>query len=158
MWYLKLILLLVFAAILYQDSKNRLVYWFLYPIIGILVFVIQLQYLPIKLAFLNSGLNLLFITLLLGVSFVYIKFRKLSFQEAIGFGDILFFVFMSFAFAVVSFIILFVFALLFSLILHFVFQKKNQLKTVPLAGYMALFFGVVYTITFFNNSNFLYAY
>lgn len=158
MWYLKLILLIVLGVILYQDYKKRLVYWFLYPIVGILGFAIQSYYLPIELAFLNSGLNLLFVAVLIGVSFVYVKLKKMTFQNAIGMGDILFFIFISFSFATVSFIVLFVFALVFSLILHFTFQHKNQLKTVPLAGYMALFFGVVYGATFCSDSNFLYAY
>lgn len=158
MWYLKLILLPLLTTVFYQDTKDRLVYWFLYPIIGILVLAIQLHYVPIEIIFVNSTLNLLFVSLLLGVSFTYTCFRKLSFKSAIGLGDILFFVFISFTFSTVSFIVLFVFSLLFSLLLHFIFQNKNQDKTVPLAGYMALFFGVVYIVTFFCNSTFLYAY
>lgn len=158
MWYLKLILVIIFGAILYQDYKNRLVYWFLYPITGILVFAIQLYYIPIELVFANSVLNILFVTFLLTVCFIYLKLKKISFKNSLGMGDILFFIFISFSFATVSFIVLFVFALVFSLILHFVFQNKNQLKTVPLAGYMSLFFAVVYMATFCSDSNFLYAY
>lgn len=158
MWFLKLILIISLLIVLYQDCKDRMVYWFLYPIIGILVFAIQSYYLPLELAFLNSGLNLLFIIVLLGISFLYLKFRKLPFQNAIGLGDVLFFIFLSLGFSTVSFVVLFVFSLLFSLLLHFIFQNGNQLKTVPLAGYMALFFGVVYAVAFSSNSNILYAY
>lgn len=158
MWYLKLILLLILGVILYQDYKNRLVYWFLYPITGILVFAIQLHYIPIELVFVNSVLNISFVTFLLAVCFIYLKLKKMSFQNSFGMGDVLFFIFISFSFATVSFIVLFVFALLFSLVLHFVFKNKNQLKTVPLAGYMALFFAAVYIVTFCSDSNFLYAY
>lgn len=158
MWYLKLIFFLIVGIIFYQDNKDRMVYWFLYPIVGILAFAIQLKYLPVQTVLVSSGLNLLFVCFLLIVSFVYIYLRKLAFENAIGLGDILFFIFISFTFSTISFIVLFVFALLFSLVLHFVFQDKSTEKTVPLAGYMALFFGVVYGVTFFCNSNFLYAY
>ncbi|MCD0464995.1 general secretion pathway protein [Flavobacterium sp. ENC] len=158
MWYLKLILVIIFGAILYQDYKNRLVYWFLYPITGILVFAIQLYYIPIELVFVNSVLNISFVAFLLAVCFIYLKIRRMSFENSLGIGDVLFFIFISFSFATVSFIVLFVFALVFSLLLHFVFQKKNQFKTVPLAGYMSLFFAVVYMATFCSDSNFLYAY
>ncbi len=158
MWYLKLLLIIVFAIVLFQDFKNRLVYWFLYPIIGILAFAIQSYSVPITIAFSNSSFNLLFVALILGVSFVYIRIRKLDFLNAIGIGDILFFIFISFTFSIVSFLVLFVFALLFSLILHFVLGNKKEQQTVPLAGYMSLFFGVVYITTFFYNSSFLYAY
>lgn len=158
MWYLKLLLIIVFAIVLFQDFKNRLVYWFLYPIIGILAFTIQLYNIPLEIALLNLGFNISFVALILGVSFLYIKFRNLDFKNAIGLGDILFFVFISSTFSIVSFLILFVFALLFSLILHFVLNIKKEQQTVPLAGYMSLFFGVIYAISFCNINTFLYSY
>jgi hypothetical protein len=51
-----------------------------------------------------------------------------------------------------------VFSLVFSLVLHLALQYKNKEKTVPLAGYMSLFFGVVYAISFFCKNHLLYAY
>lgn len=158
MWYLKLILILVFIIVLYQDFNNRLVYWFLYPIIGILAFAIQLYNLPLTIVFFNLGFNLLFVTLILGVSYLYVRYRNLDFKNAIGIGDILFFVFISCTFSIVSFFVLFVFSLLFSLIVHLVLSDKKEEQTVPLAGYMSLFFGVVYAVSFCCNSTFLYAY
>lgn len=158
MWCLKLLLIFVFAIILYQDFKNRLVYWFLYPVVGILAFAIQLYNVPTTIAFFNLGGNLLFVSLILGVSFLYARFRNINFKNTIGIGDVLFFIFISGTFSVVSFLVLFVFALVFSLLLHLVLSAKKQNQTVPLAGYMSLFFGAVYTMTFLSNSTFLYAY
>ncbi|SHM95745.1 hypothetical protein SAMN05444484_11534 [Flavobacterium chilense] len=157
MWCLKLLLIIVFAIILYQDFKNRLVYWFLYPIVGILAFAIQLSIVPLTIVVFNTGFNLLFVFLILGVSFFYTRFRNINFQNAIGIGDVLFFIFICCTFSIVSFFVLFVFSLLFSLILHFVLNNKEN-RTVPLAGYMSLFFGAVYIMTFLYNSTFLYAY
>jgi hypothetical protein len=55
--------------------------------------------------------------------------------------------------------VLFVFSLLFSLLLHSIFKKNQpEHETVPLAGYMSLFFGSVYIADFFFDCNFLYAY
>ncbi|MFW0739841.1 hypothetical protein [Flavobacterium sp. T12S277] len=158
MWYLKLILILVFAIVLYQDFKSRLVYWFLYPVIGILAFAIQLYTVPLNIAIYNLGVNLLLVSFILGVGFLYLKLRNLNIKNSIGIGDILFFVFISCTFSTVSFIVLFVFALLFSLLLHFVLSIKKEEETVPLAGYMALFFGAVYAMTFLCNGTFLYVY
>lgn len=158
MWYLKLILVIVFAFVLYQDFKSRLVYWFLYPIIGVLAFAIQLQNLPVSIALTNLGFNLLFVVLILLVSTLYIKFRNLDFKNTIGIGDILFFLFIAGTFSIVSFLVLFVFSLVFSLILHIVLNNKKEQVTVPLAGYMSLFFGVVYAASFCFNNAFLYAY
>lgn len=158
MWYLKLLLVFVFAIVLYQDYKDRLVYWFLYPVIGILAFVIQLYTVPAKAAIFNLAVNLVFVSLILGVSFLYTKFRNLKFINTIGIGDILFFIFITGTFSILSFLVLFVFALFFSLILHLVLSTKKEVQTVPLAGYMSLFFGVVYAMTFLYNDTFLYAY
>lgn len=158
MWYFKLLLIIVFAIILYQDFYHRMVYWFLYPAVGILAFLIQLNNLPVMIVLFNSGSNLLFTAIILGLSFLYARFRSLNFKNSIGIGDILFFVFVCCSFSIVSFIVLFVFALVFSLILHLFFSNKKQEQTVPLAGYMSLFFGMVYTASFFFNTTFLYAY
>lgn len=160
MWFLKIILLSSFFLILYQDCKDRKVYWFLYPTIGIFSFLIQISFLPIYSGLINVGINLIFVTSLLVVCYLYsaFKLKKNLLQEVFGLGDVLFFVFIAFSFSIVSFFILFIFSLIFSLILHLALQHKQYEKTVPLAGYMSLFFGTVYTISFFYECNFLYAY
>jgi hypothetical protein len=160
MWMLKLLLIGVFLLVFIQDCKDRKVYWFLYPVIGILVFVLQIKAISVYPALLNAGFNLGFVSLLLVVCFLYakIKLRKPFLTEVFGWGDILFFVAIAFSFSMVSFVILFVFALLFSLLLHLVLKQNQTEKTVPLAGYMSLFFGGVYAISLFWECNFLYAY
>lgn len=158
MWCLKLILILLFFTILYQDCKDRLVYWFLYTLVGILALAIQYFILPVNSILLNVGTNLILVLFLLLVCYVYTKLRKLEFSNSFGLGDVLFFIFISFTFSTISFLVLFIFSLFFSLLLHLVLSQKDKQKTVPLAGYMSLFFGVVYGITFFCESNFLYAY
>ncbi|WP_244201530.1 general secretion pathway protein [Flavobacterium cutihirudinis] len=133
--------------------------WFLYPLVGILTFTIQLYHTPFTVVILNSGINLTFVTLILGVSYLYVRYRNLEFKNTIGIGDILFFVFISCSFSILSFFILFVFALVFSLILHFILSiRKEEKQTVPLAGYMSLFFGAIYAVTFCLTDTFLYAF
>lgn len=160
MWVLKLLLLAAFSLIFFQDYKDRMVYWFLYPVVGVLVLLLQIQIIPINIALINSGFNLSFIVFLLVFCYLYarIKLKKSLLESVLGLGDILFFIAIAFSFSIVSFLVLFVFSLIFSLILHFVLQKKQTEKTVPLAGYMSLFFAVVYGVSFFCNFHFLYAY
>jgi hypothetical protein len=160
MWIFKLLLIGVFFLVFFQDGKDRKVYWFLYPIIGILVFVLQIKAVSLYPALINGGFNLGFVSLLILVCFVYakLKLKQPLLKEVFGLGDLLFFVCIAFSFSIVSFIILFVFALLFSLLLHLILKHKQTEKTVPLAGNMSLFFGVVYGMSFFWECNFLYAY
>jgi hypothetical protein len=159
MWMLKLLLVGVFFIIFFQDSKDRNVYWFLYPITGILVFVLQIEAVSIYPALINGVCNLGFVSLLLVVCYLYAKLKlKQPLREVLGLGDILFFIAIAFSFSIVSFLIQFVFSLLLSLLLHLVLKHKQTDKTVPLAGNMALFFGVVYGVSLFWECNFLYAY
>ncbi len=162
MWFLKILLLGVFFLVFLQDYKERKVYWFLYPIIGFLVFFLQVEFVPIRFALINSGFNLGFVFSLLLVCYLYakLKLHQSLLKEVFGLGDLLFFVFIAFSFSIISFQILFVFSLVFSLVLHLVIKNSETqtYKSVPLAGYMSLFFAVVYGISFFYEFNFLYAY
>lgn len=160
MWFLKFLLIGTFFLVFFQDYKDRKVYWFLYPLIGVLVFALQIKAVSIYTALINSGFNLVFVSLLLFVCYLYakLKLQKPLLKEVFGLGDLFFFVFIAFSFSIVSFLILFIFSLLFALILHFVLKHRNAEKTVPLAGYMSLFFGVIYGISFFMECHFLYAY
>lgn len=159
MLFIKIILILVLFLILVQDYKERKVFWFLYPIVGVLVFLLKFKQNGIEVSIMNSILNLCFVTLILLVAYIYnlIKLKLKFLKEVFGLGDVLFFVFISFSFATVSFITLFVFSLVFSLLLHELFKKKSQYKSIPLAGYMSLFFGVIYLLSFAVNISFLYA-
>ena len=161
MVWLKVLIVFVFAIIFWQDYKDRMVYWFLYPIVGVLGFLIQLFYTDIYSLILNSAINLCFILTVLGILWVYAKLvlKQNLVNKGIGIGDVLFFVFLPFCFSIISFFILFVFSLLFSLLIFVILKVKNpKMETIPLAGVMSLFFGAVYISTFFVNCNFIFAY
>ena len=160
MWLFKILLIFTFLIIFIQDYKSRLVYWFLYPIVGLLAFLIQTKENSFIIASTNSSINILFITLILLFCFLYakLKLKKKFVNEVIGVGDILFFVFISFSFSILSFMVFFVFSLLFSLMVHFVLKNKEKDITIPLAGYMSFFFATIYSISFFYNCFFLFAY
>lgn len=159
MWLIKALLIIVFFIILYQDYKDRLVYWFLYPLVGFLAFALHVSETTLITALLNSLINIIFITLIILGGYIYsaIVARKKFINTSIGIGDILLFVFLSFTFATSAFITMFVFSLLFSLILHFVLKSKSSHKNVPLAGYISLFFAIIYFISFFLEPRYLYA-
>lgn len=158
MIFLKIVILLIFGLICYQDYKDRMVYWFLYPLVGLIGFFIQAFCVDYYLIFINTLINLLLIGTILTILFVYSKFilKKKLINEALGIGDVLLFISLCFCFSIISFFILFTFSLLFALLLHLFFTTNK--KTIPLAGYMAAFFAFVYGMTFFVNCNFIFAY
>lgn len=70
---------------------------------------------------------------------------KINFlKEAIGLGDILFFLALALAFPTETFIVLFVFSMVFSLMLHLTVTRKQKESTIPLAGYASLFLIFIY--------------
>ena len=134
-------------AIFYQDTKERSVYWFLFPIVAFAAGYLYYTNTLFELFWRTSIANLGIIALIFLVLQAYSKFKlKTDVKEVFGLGDALLFIGLCVAFPNVTFIIFFVFSLLFSLLLHFVLKNKMKVKSVPLAGYMSAFFIGVYFI------------
>lgn len=128
-----------------QDIKERQVYWFLFPIIVICSGILLYNSLSAEVFFMTLLINMLFVLILLGVVYLYSKFKlKTELSQTFGLGDGLLFSALAFTFSSISFITLFVFGLIFSLAIHLVLKRKSKYKTVPLAGYMSLFFAICY--------------
>lgn len=130
---------------LLQDVKDREVYWFLFPVIGLSCGIL-LFYNTKSSFFLTTVLiNLLYVSFMFFVIFLYAKLKlETSFKNVFGLGDLFLFLMLSLSFSNVSFIILFVFSLIFSLVIHIAIKHRLKNKTVPLAGYMSLFFALTY--------------
>ena len=141
-----------------QDQKERRVYWFLFPIIGVLGGLLFYNKVSLNIFLTSVGVNLLIVGVLLLVIFLYAKFKlKIRAYKAIGLGDIFLFLAATVCFTYPSFIVLFVSALIFSLILHlYKTRDKKQDITVPLAGYMCLFFLVCFSANWLGIVNNLY--
>lgn len=158
---LKLILIVLFFLIFKQDYKDRMVSWVLYLSIGITNLILQLLFISWQSVIANSSFNIGFISLLILIMYFYSKLikRQPLINHSIGVGDIFLFYSLCFLFPIITFMILFIFSLVFSLLLHFLLKKKyNQHNSVPLAGYMALFYSVVLLLSFFTNNTLLYQY
>ena len=145
MIYLKLLLVISFIIVFFQDIKERKVYWFLFPIIGLLCGLLYYQNTLPELFVVSLLMNVLFVALLILTIFLYSKFKlKIDFYNSIGLGDILLFLVLTTSFSTISFIIIFISSLIFSLALHIYISKNKKNSTVPLAGYMSLFFSISY--------------
>ena len=142
---LKLILIAALIMVLFQDVKERQVYWFLFPIIGLCAAILLYHNIFSQLFFTTILVNLTFVITLIGVVFLYSKLKlRTSISKTFGLGDGLLFLALVFSFSSISFIILFVFGLIFSLTLHIVLKNRSAHQTVPLAGYLSLFFSIAY--------------
>jgi len=131
--------------VFFQDIKERQVYWFLFPVIAICTGILLYNNLLTEVFFMTLLINISFVLILLGVVYLYSKFKlKTGLSQTFGLGDGLLFFALAFTFSSISFITLFVFGLIFSLAIHLVLKRKSKYKTVPLAGYISLFFVICY--------------
>lgn len=147
-----------FACIAVQDGKDRMVYWVLYLVAAFLCAAIQIKVRGYEVTMVNSGINLGFVTIIIfaGLLYARLKMRQPFLNAAIGAGDLLLFVGLCFSFNTIVFVVLFVFSLVFSLVVHQVAKNKKH-ATVPLAGYMSIFFAAIYLISFFIPDQYLFS-
>lgn len=139
---LKIILILVLGAIFYQDLKERQVYWFLFLFLGICAALLFYSNTYQEVFILSIIINLIFVLFLIFGVVVYSRLKlKTNWNSTFGYGDVFFFLAIALSFSTISFIVIFVGALVFSLAAHMILSKD---KTVPLAGYMSLFFAATY--------------
>jgi hypothetical protein len=135
------ILLLLITA--YQDFKDRAISWFLIPLLaGLGLAKAYFDGLFLGFDYLASGV---YLTLIIGLVYLYFAFKNKSFQidftnNLLGIGDILFFIAMIPFFSFELYILLFVLGLIFSLIAHLIFNKIFPSPTIPLAGWLSLFY------------------
>jgi len=142
---IKLILIIALVLVFIQDYKERQVYWVLFPIIGILGGMLFYQNTLPELFLVSIQMNLLFLVVLLLIIYLYAKLKlKTKFLNTLGLGDLFLFLAISVSFSTISFIVLFISAIIFSLVLHLFISKNKKTATVPLAGYMSLFFLISY--------------
>lgn len=144
---LKILLVCILLLIFFQDVKKQMVSWFLFPVTAVLFGILHFFSVNEYSFYIAVITNFLIILIVLSVLFLYSRFKlKEKFVNgSFGLGDLLFFLALCFAFPTLTFTILFVFSVLFSLVLHLFLKKKYKFTTVPLAGFMALFYAFILT-------------
>lgn len=134
------IFIIILISIFYQDLKERKV-TLLLLLLSILLGGITHYSKNFDVIFLtNIAINSVFLVLLFFVLYIYSKFvLKKHLLETMGLGDFLFFITLAVSFPPITFLTIFVSSLIFSLLLFKVIQSRLTIKTVPLAGFQALF-------------------
>jgi len=151
---LQLLLLASFGIIAFQDFKERAVIWVLFPIVAVLLAILHLQHTSWTQYIILTVTNLILVSCILLILFLYTKFiaRKQFLNVSFGLGDLLFFYALALGFPTFTFILLFVGSVLFSLLIHIFTIKKREEKTVPLAGLMSVFLIGVMLFSYIPNT------
>ncbi len=142
-----ILLILILIKIFIEDLRDRKVSLYLFLIAmlagGYLHFNQGLHLIFLHVIFLNvSMLGILTVTLWL---YTELKMQK-KLRDTFGLGDLLFFIFLGISFPSATFFVLFSFSLIFSLLLFVILKEKLRSKKVPLAGFQAIFMGLVFVL------------
>lgn len=140
---LEILLIVLLSLLFFQDVKERKVsLWILISsmLIGGIIHFLNQSW----ISFLVSiCINFSFICLVFGLLVLYAKLKmKQTIFKVFGKGDLLFFFVMAISLPLVSFIVVFVFSLLFSIVVFRLLKPKLNHKTVPLAGFQSVFLGM----------------
>jgi len=150
-WIQFLALAIVAALMLYQDIRLRLVTWLLFPAIAIMGVIYSLtNSISVKTLLMNSIINFGFlITQFMIVKLIFWLKTKRPHENKIidqklGVGDVLLMIACIFYFPPFSFLLFYCLSLVFVLAMHLISvvirsKKKAFDKTIPMAGYQALF-------------------
>lgn len=155
---IKFLLIIALIAISYQDFKERQVYLGLLVLTGISMGFLYFSNSDPTVYFWNIVLNITVVLFIYTLLFFYSLWKlKLTISHTLGLGDLLFFIVLAIGFSTGTFLVLFTFSLIFSLVFFLSIRSKLKIKTVPLAGLQALFIGLVYTTNWMFQLTNLYA-
>lgn len=156
---IKFSFIVTLISIFYQDLKDRKVYVHLLLLVTTLLGFLYSKNVS-KEVFITSILTNAFIVFfIVSMLFLYAKFKlKLPLYTVFGLGDLFFFLALAVGFPTISFIVLFSFSLFFSLTVFLVTKKQLKHTTVPLAGFQALFFAIIFLLNWAFNFVNLYQY
>ena len=159
LFLLKIICVCCLLAIITQDFRERKVYLSLLISLALVMALFYYLKSDTQLYLSNISMNLTVLLVLMGVLFLYSKFKlKQDFNTALGLGDILFFIVIAVSFPIATFLILFSCSLIFTLIIFLFIKPSLKDKNVPLAGLQALFFLFIFSLNWMFEFTNLYMY
>ena len=153
MLILYILVILLSVVIFWQDYFNRTIH-----LIAAILLLAVCTIINLKSDFLsleNAGFNFLFLIVnLLGITLYYsLKNGRIvnPINQYIGIGDFIFMLAIVPLFNLKEFILFIICGFIFSLIIHFISSSFKKTKTIPLAGYLALFIILNFSISLVFN-------
>ena len=155
MYIIDITLLLILSAITFQDVTERMISWYLMPLLFMVVVAGALLKVPYSIVLHHFLINIaIFLFQLLCVAlYYYSKNKNLHFiDSALGWGDILFIVALCAAFSPLNFIVFYVSASLLSLLGFLLYKtiNKNAGNQVPFAGTLSVAYMLLLIFKYLN--------
>ncbi len=147
MLLIKILTLIILILIFLQDWKGRAVYWFLFPLLALMLICVRLQHGVVIPELVQSVLlNISFMVVQLIILTLYFSQKRKKWVNItaglLGLGDILFLLCIAFYLSVLNFLFFYIAILMGVLFLWLTWQavSKQKNKYIPLAGFQSLIF------------------
>lgn len=154
-------LALATIVILLQDFKHRLVSLWILLVFGAICVISVLLFRDLETLLYNSIVCLLYFGFTwLGLKlYLYFKYRQNRpiINELLGAADVLLMLFMGITFNPAGLVFFFCFGFIFSLVFYFIYlsvSKKQGNKSIPLAGLLAIFYGLTIIMLYLVKANY----
>jgi hypothetical protein len=144
MFFLQGGIFMVLAGMVYQDLKYRGIYWWMFPILLLLLTISSIQVLGFTVMIAQVVKSCLFLGLqfIALTAYISIRQKKLTniFDGFFGLGDLLFLLAISFGFSFLNYVLFYLLSLMMVVLFTVIFghHTKSHGKKIPLAGYQAL--------------------
>lgn len=148
---LKILLVLICALIAFQDFKERMVSWILFPAMGIVLAFLYIKQVSFNQFYPFVLSNFVLVSIIILLLYGYTKYiaKREFINVSFGLGDLLFFYALALGFPTLTFMVIFTVSMLFALVTFLIVNRKQEMQTVPLAGLMGLCLTCVIVASFF---------
>lgn len=155
---LEILFILLLGLLCFQDFKERKVSLLLLLSAIFLGGTTHLLQQNTQVFLLALLINLLIVFILFFILSSYAKSKmKQPIFKVFGLGDLLFFILLAVSFPPFSFLVIFIFSLIFSWSIFMLIKQDLKEKTVPLAGLQSLFLVLVLILNMITNRFDLFA-
>ncbi|MFC4221155.1 hypothetical protein [Flagellimonas marina] len=146
------------SVIAFQDFRERAVLWICFPIVALLLAGIHMAHVGMELFTFFALGNVILVSCVLLTLFLVTRyfFKKRFLDVSFGLGDMLFMYAFALGFPTMTFILLFVGSIFFSLISFTLLRSVKKMETVPLAGLMGVYLIAIFLLDQFPFSPSLY--
>ena len=150
----QIIFILNLLILIYQDIKNRKIFFGLSISFPFVFLVAQKDFIFNKSYLFDVLFNVSFIIFQLVIVSIYFFFKEKKIfnpiDSKLGLGDIIFLFSTTFIFSRINFILFIISGLLFSIILFLLckFIQKRISQTIPLVGFMSIYLIIIYISSF----------
>ena len=142
--------IVLFGVTAYQDFKDRAISWYL-PLLILLLGLVS-AFVNETILWIDYLASLSFLVLQIAGLYVYLAIKKKSIKinltsDFLGWGDLLFFVAIIPYFGFKEYVVLLITGMVLSLLAQKIVQIFYRSDSIPLAGWLSVFYGLYMLIT-----------